>query len=89
MVVNVMAGEDQQNADWPSLDVVFDAVKGRVAEQHGLIATLDSKAGFSLAAASILTGGIGTLTAGLATFTGNQAKPMKHANLGLFEISAS
>jgi len=74
--------------DSPSLNVIFDAVKERVEDQKGRIAALDTKAGFTLGAATILTGGISTLTAGLAGFTGDEAKPMKHIDLGAGSLSA-
>lgn len=77
------------NEAWPSLDLVFDAVRVQVDDQRGLIAALDNKAGFSLGAASILTGGIGTLAASLAALSSNRTASMKYLRLGLFDVSAS
>jgi len=45
----------------PSLEIVFEAVKGRIDEQNDRFGTLEGKATFTLGAASILTGGVGVL----------------------------
>jgi hypothetical protein len=75
-----MVETDRMDMNSPSLEIIYESVKDRIAEQSGRIDILDNKAGFTLAAASVLTGGIGTITAGLATFTGKEAKPMKYAS---------
>jgi len=73
---------------WPSRDLVFDSVKARAEEQFGLIDALDGKATFTLGAASVITGGVGTLITGLAVFTGKEAKEMKYLNIGIGNPSA-
>ncbi len=81
--------EPSMSPDSPSLDIIFEAVKERVDDQKGRIDALDGKAGFTLGAATILTGGIGTLTTGLAGFTGKDAKPMKYIDLYVGSLSAN
>jgi hypothetical protein len=44
----------------PSLEIIFEHVKGHVANQNEQIATLDGKASFVLASSSLLTAGVTT-----------------------------
>lgn len=50
-----------------SLDVVFEQVKSRMAAQDSQIATLDGKANFSLASATLLTAGVTGLQAAFSS----------------------
>jgi hypothetical protein len=43
-----------------SLDVILEAARKRIEEQNALISVLDTKAGFVLGSASLLTAGVGT-----------------------------
>jgi hypothetical protein len=44
--------------DVPSLDILLDLAKERVKEENEQISTLDTKAGFALGSASLLTAGV-------------------------------
>lgn len=44
--------------DWPSLDEIYDEVKDSVAAQNDRLKTIDTKANFGLAAATLLTAGV-------------------------------
>jgi hypothetical protein len=46
---------------WPSLDLIYDEIKGRLAYQQTQIGALDAKANFGLGSASLLTAGITAL----------------------------
>lgn len=52
------AEEAQGAVDWPSLDEVYEEVKERIEVQNEQIKTLDTKANFGLAAATLLTAGV-------------------------------
>lgn len=47
---------------WPSLDLLYDEIQGRIAAQDAQISGLDSKANFGLASATLLTAGVTGLT---------------------------
>lgn len=46
---------------WPSLNLIYDEIKGRLAYQQAQIGSLDGKANFGLGSATLLTAGIATL----------------------------
>lgn len=50
-----------------SLDVVFEQVEGRMAAQDAQISSLDGKANFSLASATLLTAGVTALQSAFST----------------------
>lgn len=70
--------------DPPSINIVYDAIKGRIAEQDARLSLLEGKAVRTLGSASILTSGVGLLTAGLATFKGTNPKPEPKVDLPVF-----
>jgi hypothetical protein len=47
-----------ENVDWPSLDEVYTEVKDRISSQNDRNKTIDGKANFGLAAATLLTAGV-------------------------------
>lgn len=54
------------DADWPSVEVVYDEVQAIVAAQNDRFKTIDTKANFGLAAATLLTAGVTGLGRALA-----------------------
>lgn len=45
---------ESSTGDWPSLDVIYDLIRARVADQNAQISALDNKANFSVASSTIL-----------------------------------
>ncbi len=46
---------------WPSLELIYDEIKGRLTYQVAQIGALDTKANFGLGSATLLTAGVATL----------------------------
>ncbi|MBA2520827.1 MAG: hypothetical protein H0V24_14275 [Chloroflexia bacterium] len=55
-----------ENKDWPSIDVVFEQIEEMVKTQNDRLKTIDTKANFGLAAATLLTAGVTGLGRALA-----------------------
>jgi hypothetical protein len=76
-----------ENVDWPSLDEVYTEVKDRISSQNDRNKTIDGKANFGLAAATLLTAGVTGLSkvvGDVATKSnvGKQDFILFHAHLG-------
>jgi hypothetical protein len=71
------------DADWPSLDEVYDEVKDSIASQNDRLKSIDTKANFGLAAATLLTAGVTGLGKALSDPSASAKAGVKH-DLWLF-----
>lgn len=68
--------------DWPSLEVVYKEVQDSVAAQNDRLKTIDTKANFGLAAATLLTAGV----TGLGRALGESGRQLVASSWKVFGI---